>query len=56
MDRRDELQSTLGGAFTVERELRGGGMSRVFVARDISLGRDVVARVLPPEMSVKVSA
>ena len=30
---RDQLQTTLGSAFTLDRELGGGGMSRVFVAR-----------------------
>ena len=29
-----QLQSTLGDRYTLERELGGGGMSRVFVARD----------------------
>ena len=29
---RDQLQSTLGSAYQLERELGGGGMSRVFVA------------------------
>ena len=29
-----QLQSTLGDGYTLERELGGGGMSRVFVARD----------------------
>jgi tetratricopeptide (TPR) repeat protein len=55
MDLRDELQVTLGGGFTVERELGGGGMSRVFVAHDVSLGRDVVVKVLPPDLSAEVS-
>ena len=31
-------------------------MSRVFVARDLTLGRDVVVKVLPPEMAAGVSA
>jgi serine/threonine protein kinase len=31
---RERLQATLGGAYTLERELGGGGMSRVFVAED----------------------
>ena len=28
-----QLQAALGGAYTLERELGGGGMSRVFGAR-----------------------
>ena len=48
---RDELQRSLGTAYTVQRELGGGGMSRVFVARDESLGRDVVIKVLPRELA-----
>ena len=30
MTLRDQLQSALGAAYTLERELGGGGMSRVF--------------------------
>jgi len=44
------LQAALGGAFRVERELAGGGMSRVFVAEETRLGRRVVVKVLPPEL------
>ena len=54
-DLREGLQQTLGPAFTVERELTGGGMSRVFVAFDASLGRRVVVKVLPPELAASVS-
>src|SRR5262245_39046132 len=32
-----QLQSALGSAFRIERELTGGGMSRVFVAEEIRL-------------------
>ena len=34
VDLREQLQSTLGSAYTLERELGGGGMSRVFVAHE----------------------
>src|ERR1039458_10098566 len=54
MDLRDQLQSTLGTAYTLERELTGG-MSRVFVAEDTVLRRKVVIKVLPPEMAASVS-
>ena len=47
-DLRERLQTSLGRAYTIERELGGGGMSRVFVADETSLGRKVVVKVLPP--------
>src|SRR4029453_3145867 len=53
-DLRDQLQNTLGASYTLERELGGGGMSRVFVAEDTALGRSVVGRVLPPDMDSAV--
>ncbi|HVX42047.1 MAG TPA: serine/threonine-protein kinase [Gemmatimonadaceae bacterium] len=52
---RDELQRTLGAGYTLERELGGGGMSSVFVARDNALGRTVVVKVLPYELAATVS-
>jgi serine/threonine-protein kinase len=55
LDLRDGLQQKLGPSFTVERELSGGGMSRVFVALDSSLGRRVVVKVLPAELAASVS-
>jgi len=36
---RDHLQATLGDGYTLEQELGGGGMSRVFVAQESALGR-----------------
>lgn len=48
---RDQLQASLGSAYTIESELGGGGMSRVFVAMDTALSRRVVVKVLPPEMA-----
>jgi serine/threonine-protein kinase len=52
---RDRLQAALGGTYTLERELGGGGMSRVFVATETALGRKVVVKVLPPEMAAGVN-
>jgi serine/threonine-protein kinase len=53
---RQRLQATLGDTYTLERELGGGGMSRVFVARDARLGRHVVVKVLHPELAAGLSA
>ena len=50
------LQEVLGGAYRVERELGGGGMSRVFVAYETALGRKVVVKVLRPELAGELSA
>src|SRR5678815_4899850 len=54
-DLRDQLQETLGAAYTLEHELGGGGMSRVYVAEDTSLGRKVVIKILPPELAAAVN-
>lgn len=53
---RDRLQDALGEPYVIERELSGGGMSRVFVATEVELGRKVVVTVLPAEMSAEVNA
>ena len=53
---RHEIQASLRGAYTLERGLTGGRMSRVFVARDEQLRRDVVVKVLDPELARTVSA
>ena len=45
----DQLQATLGQAYRLDRELGGGGMSRVFVAEERALGRTVVVKVLRSE-------
>jgi TolB-like protein/tetratricopeptide (TPR) repeat protein len=55
MDLRDKIQQSLGDAYLIERELGGGGMSRVFVAEETSLGRKVVVKVLSPELAAGVS-
>jgi tetratricopeptide (TPR) repeat protein len=49
------LSEALGTGFRIERELGGGGMSRVFLAEDVALTRKVVIKVLPPEMAASVN-
>ena len=51
----EHLQEALGASYQLDRELTGGGMSRVFVAIDRSLGRKVVVKVLPPELAAGVN-
>lgn len=55
-DVRDRLQTLLSAPHTFERELTGGGMSRVFLAVETALGRRVVVKVLPPELAGGVNA
>src|SRR6266702_2940242 len=54
-DLQARLQAALGDAYQVERELGGGGMSRVFLATEASLHRAVVIKLLPPEFTSEVS-
>src|SRR5689334_11616150 len=53
---RSRLEEHVAAQYTVERELGGGGMSRVFVAMDRSLNRRVVIKVLPPSLAASLSA
>ncbi len=55
-DLRAQLQDHLGDAFRIERELGGGGMSRVFVATEVRLSRQVVIKVLSPELVQGINA
>ena len=55
-DVQERLQQALGTAYVIERELGGGGMSRVFVAHEAALGRKVVIKVLRPELAEGLSA
>ncbi len=50
------LQSALGDTYHLEREIGGGGMSRLFLATEASLNRQVVIKLLPPDMASEVSA
>ena len=46
MDLRAGLQRGFGDTYRIERELGGGGMSRVFVATDAALERKIVFEVV----------
>ena len=56
IDFRDRLQTSLTGAYRVERELGGGGMSRVFLAEERALCRRVVVKVLSPHLAAGVNS
>ena len=51
----DDLRAALDPNYTLERELVGGGMSRVFLATERSLNRRVVIKVLPIELAAGVN-
>jgi serine/threonine-protein kinase len=51
-----DLQTHFAATYVLERELGGGGMSRVFVARDERLDRRVVIKLLPPQVTATISA
>jgi serine/threonine protein kinase/tetratricopeptide (TPR) repeat protein len=53
---RQQIQLSLGSAYTLERELGGGGMSRVFLAEETRLHRRVVVKLLAPEQALGLSA
>jgi len=55
-DLRAQLQAHLGEAFRIERELGGGGMSRVFLATEVRLARTVAVKVLSPELAQGLNA
>src|SRR5450432_420605 len=52
----DQLQVALGDSYSVERELPRGGMSRLFLATERALNRQVVVKLLPPELASELSA
>src|SRR4051812_28202985 len=53
---REQLEQAVGSIYRIGTELGGGGMSRVFVADDLALGRTVVIKVLHPELAAGVNA
>jgi len=50
-----QLRKTLAGTHTVERELPGGGLSRLFLGTELRFQRQVVIKVLPPNFVAGVS-
>ena len=52
---RDRLAAALAATYRIDDELAGGGMSRVFAATEHALGRKVVVKVLPPDLSAGVN-
>ncbi|MDQ3515674.1 MAG: serine/threonine protein kinase [Gemmatimonadota bacterium] len=55
-----DLRTLVGELFVDEyeigEELGGGGMSRLFLARDIVLKRQVVIKILPPDLTSEMTA
>jgi tetratricopeptide (TPR) repeat protein len=51
-----ELQAAVGGAYVIDRELAPGGMSRLFLATERALDRQVVIKLLPPELVNEATA
>ncbi len=54
-DELSPLLDHLSDRYDVERELGGGGMSRVFLATERALARRVVIKVLAPELGQRVN-
>jgi TolB-like protein len=54
-DLASRLQTHLGPSYSVLEEMGGGGMSRVFLARDLTLDRDVVIKVIRTTLAAAVS-
>ncbi|MFN8648126.1 MAG: protein kinase [Gemmatimonadales bacterium] len=50
------LASALAPAYTLRRELSGGGMSRVFEAVENALGRTVVVKLLAPKIAATLDS
>src|SRR5215216_3260366 len=52
----EHLQSVIGPAYPIERELGRGGMATVYLARDLRHDRRVALKVLRPELSAIIGA
>jgi serine/threonine-protein kinase len=52
----EDLRKSFADSYRVEEELKGGGMSRLFMATDLALNRKVVIKILPPELTSNMMA
>jgi hypothetical protein len=52
----EHLRKSFADSYRVDEELRGGGMSRLFLATDLALNRKVVIKILPPELTSDMMA
>src|SRR3989449_6480133 len=50
------LTTALAGRYAIERELGAGGMSTVYLARDVKHDREVALKVLRPELAAVLGA
>ncbi|HMG70928.1 MAG TPA: protein kinase [Gemmatimonadaceae bacterium] len=55
MELREQLQQSIGNDYVFERELKSGGMSRIFLAEEVGLGRKVVVKVLSGDVGAVLS-
>lgn len=51
----ERLAAALAGTYELQRELQGGGMSRVFVAVEEALGRSVVVKLLASTVAAELN-
>ena len=56
MDLSARLSAALSGQYEIQREIGRGGMSVVFLAKDLKHNRDVAVKVLRPELTESVGA
>lgn len=55
-DPRPRLEAALAGRYAIERQLGRGGMSRVYLARELMADRPVALKVLHPDLATGYSA
>ena len=56
MDLSARLSAALSGRYEIQREIGRGGMSVVFLAKDLKHNRDVAIKALRPELTESVGA